>query len=360
MKLNEIMIHLLITIVVSAISGYIGLKLKLPVGALLGAMFGVAFFNLFTGIVYMPSVAKIYVQMIAGTFLGLGVKKENLRDIKSLIRPTLIIVTALFIMNITMGFILPAISGMTLRTALLSSAPGGVMDTTMISEGLGADQSIVAIMQLTRLLTVVGFFPLYFRYMQSRFDKVRTDSINAETNMPKVKASAKGRELDIIITLLIAFVGGTIGNWVKFPAGALAFAMFAVAAYNIKTGKAFLPMYFKRIAQVFAGAVLGVGIDMMVVLKLKTLVLPAVIMMAAYLLTCTIVTFLITSKKNCPIDFTTTMFASSPGGISDLALIAMDMGGDSPQIAILQLGRMIAVVSVFPILYNMLANFLGV
>jgi uncharacterized membrane protein AbrB (regulator of aidB expression) len=48
--------------------------------------------------------------------------------------------------------------------------------------------------------------------------------------------------------------------------------------------------------------------------------------------------------------------ASAPGGVSDMALIAKDLGGDSPKVAILQLARYVCVIAFFSALIKFISS----
>lgn len=53
------------------------------------------------------------------------------------------------------------------------------------------------------------------------------------------------------------------------------------------------------------------------------------------------------------------MFASAPGGATDMALIASDLGADLTKIALIQSFRAIFVVSVMPMLIVLFVKFIG-
>lgn len=345
---------IIITALVAGVSAYLGYRFKLPAGCLLGSLIGVSAYSIITGNALMPTDVKTVVQMVAGAFIGLGVSKKDVQEMRFLFKPMLVLIACLLVMNLSVGFLLHKMAGMTLITGLLCSAPGGVMDISMMSGSLGGDEGTVAVMQSVRVMTVVGIFPIFFRMMQAHFDP---DRAALAAGQAKAKtAKKKGGPKEILITLAITFASGTVGAISGVPAGALSFAMAGVAAYNIMGGHSYMPPVYKKIAQTFAGAVIGAGMTMADFLSLRTLLLPAVIMMVAYFITDTVATFLMLKVSN--VDFTSAMFAASPGGISDMALIAMDMGGDSPRIAVLQLGRMLAVVAVFPFIYQFFISLL--
>ena len=55
-------------------------------------------------------------------------------------------------------------------------------------------------------------------------------------------------------------------------------------------------------------------------------------------------------SKLTKLDLTTSLFASAPGGVSDMAIIASELGADPAKVAALQTLRLIVVIVLFPTL----------
>ena len=146
-------------------------------------------------------------------------------------------------------------------------------------------------------------------------------------------------------------VTGAIGKLSGFPAGALVFAMFAVAGYNIRTGKAYINKWIRLAAQCCAGIIVGARIGMSDIMRFPDLVLPA-LMVAINCLMINYALGLLIYKTN-PMDLSTAMFASVPSGLSDMALISTELGGDAPKVAVLQLVRYLCVLAFMPSLIRM-------
>ncbi len=148
------------TLLVAMVGGVIGIKLKIPAGALVGAMIAVAIYNINTGEGEIPSHFKIIAQIVVGGMIGLNFDMETVKGLKDLIFPALILVTGLTIFSLTLGFIISKVTGVDLITSLFSSSPGGLTDMTLISEEYGAETPTVALLHLMRLVTVITVMPL--------------------------------------------------------------------------------------------------------------------------------------------------------------------------------------------------------
>lgn len=148
------------TLLIAFIGGIIGIKVKIPAGALVGAMISVAIYNIYTGKGEIPYNFKLLSQIVVGGMIGLNFTIDSVQQIKKIILPSVILVVGLTVFSLLLGFIIHKISGIDLITALFSSAPGGITDMTLISEAYGADITKVALLHLMRLVTVITIMPL--------------------------------------------------------------------------------------------------------------------------------------------------------------------------------------------------------
>lgn len=148
------------TLLVAGLGGIIGIKLKIPAGALIGAMIFVAIYNITTGRGEIPFNMKILAQIVVGGMIGLNFKMETVYELKNLIAPALMLVLGLTVFSICLGFIISKLTGLDLITALFSCSPGGLTDMTLIAEEYGAETPKVALLHLMRLITVITVLPI--------------------------------------------------------------------------------------------------------------------------------------------------------------------------------------------------------
>ncbi|PAB60226.1 AbrB family transcriptional regulator [Anaeromicrobium sediminis] len=155
------------TLFIASIGGFVGLKLKIPAGALIGAMFAVAIYNIYTGQGHMPKSFKIGTQIVVGAMIGLNFTMEAVSELKKLAIPALILVAALTIFCICLGIIISKIAGIDLVTAMFSCAPGGLTDMALICEPYGAEVPTVVSLHLMRLITVIAILPSVIKLLSS-------------------------------------------------------------------------------------------------------------------------------------------------------------------------------------------------
>lgn len=349
--MDTLFFRLLLTISVGAVGSFVLYKLRLPAGALIGAAIAVSLLNIFAGAGWFPPEAKVGVQAIAGAFVGQRIGRDDITELKSLVKPALIIFLGICILSLCSGFFIYGTSdNIDITTALLSSTPGGVTDIVLIATDVGADPAQSAALQLTRYMVAILILPQINTWLCRRFCPA---SQLAEQPAASPRSRTVGKKNAAVKTLLIAHAAGLIGKISHIPAGTIVFSMLAVAIYNIRIGSAYIPRPFKLVAQSMAGISIGTAVSMADILGLKELIVPAVIIILNCLLINYGLGFLM--YRISGLDMATCLFASVPAGVSDMALISLEQGGDAPKVAILQMTRYICVMAFMPSLIKLIA-----
>lgn len=347
---------LVYTLLAATAGGLLIKKFKVPAGAMIGAMLAVALLGIFTGQAYLPSEIKVVLQIIAGTFIGLGIEKKDVVALKKVIRPAIINVAAVILLTLAMGFLLYYFTDFDLPTALLSCAPGGVVDMALISYDIGADASVVSILQLTRLVSVIVLFPPLITRIVKLFNKrkAKTEELAAA---PEEEAVLEAEELaekhgwkEIFITCLVGAASGLLGFFLGIPAGTIVFSMAGVAALNIFWGKAYLPKPVRTGAQICSGGLIGEGITLAALIGLKDAIVPALLFVLGHFLISMVLSIRLyrTTTMNLP----TAFFCCAPGGMQEFSLIAPDFGADASKVMTFQLLRVVCVIGLYPTLIS--------
>lgn len=318
---------------------------------MIGALLGASVLNMTTDLAVMPAAAKVTAQIVAGGFIGAGVSREELRRMRSLIRPALIVMPGLLLINLTAGFLIRASGPMDLLTAFISCAPGGISDMPMIAADLGADAATVAIMQFVRFLMGIALFPSLIRLITRR---ERAQALPGDLpGHAKQPVSLKGT----VLTLLAAGAAGLVGRASPMPSGTIAFAMFGSMALRYFYPQAQVPGPLRKAAQCLSGAYVGAGIGLAQLVRVPDLIVPIVILLACYLLGAFLISALLV-KTGC-FRRAEAMLAATPAGASDMALISADMGISNIKLVLIQVLRLIVVISFFPTILSFVANVFG-
>ena len=158
----------------------------------------------------------------------------------------------------------------------------------------------------------------------------------------KQKKSVK----ELAVTMCIALICGAVGKELGVPGGAIAFSMIGCAAFNIRSNHGYMPLRVRQFVQVFAGALIGTTVgrrEAMQMLELWDVVLLAVI---SFILLDLIAGAII--AKCTDMDLVTALFSCAPGGLTDMTLIAADLGADGVKVAGMHMIRLVSVIAFYP------------
>ena len=152
------------TLVIAGVGGYIGLKLKIPAGAMVGAMLAVGAANLLGFSGQIPRDFRTVAQICIGGIVGLNITRETVAGLKALALPAAVLAVSMIGFGLLAGYIISRVSDMDIITAFFSSSPGGMTEMTLMAESAGGDAPQVALMQLARMLSIVTFLPLLIKW----------------------------------------------------------------------------------------------------------------------------------------------------------------------------------------------------
>jgi membrane AbrB-like protein len=332
-------------------------------------MLGSALLSIFFKTAYMPSHTRILVQVVAGALIGCTVEKSDLKRLPKIVKPTLVVVAVLFVLNLSVGFLIHAISPIDLITALMCVIPGGVTDTPIIAADMGADTPKVALAQLARYIMGVGFFPpmilawdnmclrMEARRGRGAENKGSSDAADRAGNSEKRKKSEVKSPWAFICTMAAALGAGILGDMSGIPAGTLLFAIIAVVVLKLVFNFAWFPSPVKKIALLVSGCYIGSAVSMNDVRGFGELALPIAIIVACYIGNC-----FITGKilgKISGFSRREGMLITTPAGATDIALSSADMGIENTDVIIIQIFRSIIAIAVFPQIHNLLVLILS-
>lgn len=346
---------ILLTLCAATVGGLLLQKTKMPGGLIVGAILAVAAVNLTTQQAYMPSAAKLGVQILTGVYIGCMFTWDDLRHLPRLIKPFLIIITSLLSLNLLMAAFMYAVTDFDLLTCLFSAVPGGVSDTPIIAMDMGANSSVVAVMQLIRLIFGIMCLPTiillsdrmlepeHAKEMDERAGRIQAVMVKKATDIPMKR---------FIPCCFLAAAAGVLGSRSGMPAGAMSFSLILTAALKMGGLMPGMPPRLRQVAQIVSGACIGATINRAQVLQMPQLLLPAAALCLAYILCCVGMGFVV--SKVCRIERREAMLCLSPAGSSEMALIAADMGVESTNLIVIQICRLISVMLLFPQIFAMI------
>ena len=160
--LDNIFVHTLLTFMIALLGGLLGKKSKIPAGTLLGAMVAVGIINFlkFGSILHLPQVTGVFLQIVAGCIIGLSINSDTLKELKKLFVPTVVAVSTSMFMAFAATFLIYRLTGWSLATSWLLTAPGRIQDMVILANNLDVDYTAVVVAHLVRSLVIVFMIPL--------------------------------------------------------------------------------------------------------------------------------------------------------------------------------------------------------
>lgn len=155
----------ILTIIVALMGGLFGNYLKLPAGAMVGAMIFVGAANALGAQPQIPQTLNFLAQIIIGGFLGLSITKELLVNFKDYLAPSLLVVILLAVFGVITGFIVNKLTGINLNTSLFGSVPGGMQEMVVLSQSYNVNHPAVMTMQTVRRVLIVVIYPLLVEFI---------------------------------------------------------------------------------------------------------------------------------------------------------------------------------------------------
>lgn len=348
---------IIILILLGIILGDQAKKLKIPAGAMLAPLFLMIIYNYFFKEIILPVNFRILVQIITGAYIGSKIEIKEIKEIKNILKPALIILLTMLLLNFIMVIFMVRFTGMDFVTAAFATSPGGLSDMAIIACDFGADVGKITILQLVRLLSVITIIPNLIQILLKKYDNNIVNKKKLKLKKCK-KNIKKGDFIKILSTLIIGILGGTLGYLLKLPAGAMTFSMVFTAAYNLKFNKAYLPFKIKELAQVFAGVLIGSKVTTSDIIRMRTIGIPILIIVIGFILMNIILGILVYKLSN--FNLATSFFSASPGGMTNISIIAEDFGADVSKVSIIQLMRLVGVIAFYPLIIAMAINILNI
>ena len=346
-------INLILTLIIAILGGYLASKKKVLAAYMLGALFLVAIFNIFFNRAFLPSYFKFVTQIATGTFIGSRFRSEDVKMLKKVIVPGMLMVVLMIAFSFLLSYLMSTFLGIDNLTSFFATAPGGIMDISLIAYDFKANTSQVALLQLIRLISVISFVPFFTKKCYERNIK---KSVNFEQEIEKENKKERKfeikREKSFLFTIIVGIIGGIIGYFSHLPAGTMSCSMAMVAYFNVKTHKAYMPIPLRKIIQSFGGALIGAKVTLGDVIALKDLILPIILIIVGFCLMNVLVGFFL--YKTTKFSLSPALLSASPGGMSDISLMAEDLGANGPQVASMQFLRAIFIVGVYPIIIKIL------
>jgi membrane AbrB-like protein len=250
--------------------------------------------------------------------------------------PVTLVVGGTLFLSLGAGLLLSGLVRIDRKTAALGALPGAASGMLAMSDPLGADARLVALMQYTRVVVVVVTATLAGRLVAG----ASPQTISAQGLQPDqggVDLLVQGTIPTYAVTVLVAVLGALAGTRLRLPAGALLGPLIlGVALAELGVVHLAWPPGVPQVAYLVLGLWVGLLFDGASVKRAGRL-FPFVLASAVGLvLACAVLGWALAALTG--IDGMTAYLATTPGGIDSVA------GADAPLVLAVQMLRLLAVV----------------
>lgn len=154
--------------------------------------------------------------------------------------------------------------------------------------------------------------------------------------------------MSLVLILLLGYFGYRIFKLMHIPGGAITGSLLIVAVFSsLGIGWADLPTYYSTSFQVVLGIVMGCRFSKETVCSIKKLVVPG-LFNSAWMIGLSLAMGLLLTQVT-GIDLGTALYGTSPGGLSEMGILAMANNMNVPVVTLFQFVRVIAVYLSVPV-----------
>jgi hypothetical protein len=154
----------LVTLAVGSAGAALARIFNWPAAGLLGSLLAVGLTSSFyRELPAIPAELRIWAQVGIGGLVGLSFTPLAWGKLMAMAMPVLTSTAVLVASGLVLAALLRRLTGWDALTCLLAAAPGGVTQFFILACELGADPLKVSLLQLARLLTILGLLPLLLR-----------------------------------------------------------------------------------------------------------------------------------------------------------------------------------------------------
>jgi membrane AbrB-like protein len=335
-----------IALTAAAASGVMSLA-GLTSPSLLGGCVGAAAFAFVGGRHRWPRVqmsrpVRGLAQAVLGVHLGLSITIDALRGIGTgwLLVLAVLIVTVLSCMAAAVG--VSKFSPMTVATAQMGMMPGGATVSIAVSDDVGTDPRIVAVMQYTRVYLILASLPIVAHSMAGH--------LGSEGDA----ASAKRAQSLVAIGLILVCVAVTMPlmRCVTFPSGYLLIPLVLAICFTVATGPgtAGVPDWLLATALGMVGVFVGLQVTPDSLREARDSFPAILVAVVAVILVCGGLGAALAASLDKPL--VDGYLATSPGGVNVIFGIVSGGGLDLPFITAAQIMRILLTLLVLPLLGN--------
>jgi membrane AbrB-like protein len=327
----------------SLLAGLFAQSAGLPAGWLVGPMLvALALALAWKEHPTVPRWGRIASLAVVGGMLAATFRPSVLPLVAGYWLPVTLVVGGTLLLSLGAGLLLSGLVRIDRKTAALGALPGAASGMLAMSDPLGADARLVALMQYTRVVVVVVTATLVGRLVAGAAPQPISGQ-DLQAAPEGVDLVVQGTMPTYAVTVLVAVLGAWAGTRLRLPAGALLGPLIlGVALAELGVVHLAWPPGVPQAAYLVLGLWVGLLFDGASVKRAGRL-FPFVLASAVGLvLACAALGWALAALTG--IDGMTAYLATTPGGIESVAIVALGTEADAPLVLAVQMLRLLAVV----------------
>ncbi|RKP48005.1 AbrB family transcriptional regulator [Cohnella endophytica] len=341
-----------LTLVIALVFGYLFTLIRMPIPWLLGPMIGVCLVNRLVPSAKLkwPGSVRNAGLVIVGYTIGLSFTHEALLVISGQLPSMILLTVMLLLFCALIAFAIAKIGGVSFPTALTGSIPGGLTQMVALAEETkGIDLTVVAFLQVSRLMMIVVFVPLII------FSPLT--GATHSNDLPAVVAAnaANWGDLfpDILPYAIVCTALALIGKKINFPTAFLLAPLIGAAILHLSGLHApILPSTVMQTAQLMIGCYVGLLLSPENLPNKARIVTLALGSGVVLIIGACGLSYLMTLIH--PVSTATSLLSLSPGGMDQMGIIAHEIGADVSVVTCYQLFRTFFIFFAVPPLLRIL------
>ncbi len=295
-----------------------------------------------------PRWLGVAARITLGVTTGASVTMATVQAVARALLPVSLMIVTLMLIGLLVAWALNRWAHMPLPTALCGAAPGALAAMVSLADDLGGDAPSVASLHLVRLISVLLFMP----FMATTFF---VPNGSAAAALPIDAMAPEARLLRLAALLAAGLVVGYLAEHYKVPAGDFLAGMIVAAALNPTVlHLADLPESWKLFAQWVVGAATGAAVTRETLKHFKPYAVAGGLMTAFLIATGLALGWLLSAISG--LDLLTCMLGTSPGGATNLVILASELGADAQLVSAMHVSRIVIIMLLLPVLVRFAAK----
>ena len=295
-------------------SGFAAFYLSLPLPWMLGPLIGCGLLSAFGKKIIIGKKPRPICRALLGCTIGANFGPEIIGRIPEIGVSLLFIPGFVLLMGISTYLYLSKVMKMNKATSIYGSIPGGLNEMVVLGNEVGVDPRILVLIHATRIVVVVLFASLLILFVPKLGANI----------IPQPDLFYNWKQLPFVF--LISFFGWVLAVKLKIPGPTIIGPMILSAFIHISGIVNAMPMYILVIlVQILLGAALGCLFKNITLKEITGPVFAGFITTLIAIIPLILVYYILMKFGYDPLSV---LLAFSPGGQSEMNLLALSIGAD--------------------------------